>query len=96
MELKDTDLDYELAYLYFFPSFQNKRVAQNDFIKAMNPYFQFITKKTMKMYHDLGKKVYAWTIDGEKPIKKVISKRVDGIITNKPKETREIAKSVLT
>jgi len=95
MELKETKLDYNLAYLFVFPSFNNKSVARNEFIAAMNPFARFTKKKAVKFYHSLGKKVYPWTVDDEKTIKRLVSYNVDGIITNKPKETREIVESII-
>ena len=95
MELKETELDYKLAYLFVFPSFNNKSVARNEFIAAMNPFARFTKKKAVKFYHSLGKKVYPWTVDDEKTIKRLVSYNVDGIITNTPKQTREIVESYL-
>ena len=95
MELKETELDYKLAYLYVFPSFNNKSVARNEFIAAMNPFASFTKKKAVKFYHSLGKKVYPWTVDDAKTIKRLVSYGVDGIITNKPKETREIVEELI-
>ena len=93
--MKETKLEYNLAYLYIFPTFENKSVARNDFIAAMNPFARFTKKKAVKFYHSLGKKVYPWTVDDEKTIKRLVSINVDGIITNRPKETREIINSIL-
>ncbi len=95
MELKESKLEYNLAYLYIFPTFQNKSVARNDFIAAMNPFARFVKKKAVKFYHSLDKKIYPWTVDDEKTIKRLVSYHIDGIITNKPKETREIVKSLV-
>lgn len=95
VNLKDETLGYELAYLYIFPMYQNKSVALNDFIDAMNPYYKFLTKKAVNFYHKQGKKVYPWTINDEKQIRKLVRKNVDGIITDLPKQTREIISSEL-
>ena len=95
MELKETDLEYQLAYLYLFPTFHNKRAAKNEFIAAMNPFAGFVRKKAVKFYHSLGKKVYPWTVDDEKTIKRLVSYNVDGIITNRPKETRKFIESII-
>ena len=90
VNLKDETLGYELAYLYIFPMYQNKSVALNDFIDAMNPYYKFLTKKAVNFYHKQGKKVYPWIINDEKQIRKLVRKNVDGIITDLPKQPREI------
>ncbi len=95
IELKETKLDYNLAYLFIFPSIHNKSVARNEFIAAMNPFARFTKKKAVKFYHSLGKKVYPWTVDDEKTIKRLVSYNIDGIITNRPKEAREIIESII-
>ena len=95
MELKESKLGYQLAYLYTIPSFSNKRVARNEFIAAMNPFARFTSKKAVRFYHSLGKKVYPWTVDDEHTIKRLTACNVDGIITNNPKETREIIESII-
>ncbi len=93
VNLKEKSLGYELAYLYIFPIYQNKSVALNEFIDAMNPFYRFLKKKAVNFYHKKGKKVYPWTINDEKQIRKLVRKQVDGIITDLPKNTREIVSS---
>ena len=95
VNLKDSNIGYELAYLYLFPMNHNKSVALNDFIYAMNPFYRFVTKKTVKFYHEKNKKVYPWTVNDEKQIRKLVRKDVDGIITDNPRITREIISSEL-
>ncbi|MHA1447513.1 MAG: glycerophosphodiester phosphodiesterase, partial [Candidatus Heimdallarchaeaceae archaeon] len=56
----------------------------------MNPFYRFLTKKTVNFYHKQGKKVFPWTINDEKQIRKLVRRNVDGIITDLPKQTREI------
>ncbi|MHA1224732.1 MAG: glycerophosphodiester phosphodiesterase [Candidatus Heimdallarchaeaceae archaeon] len=91
-ELSATELDYSLAYLYIFPSLKVKKVAKLGYISAMNPYCKLLTKKTVKQYHKLNKKVNVWTVDNHKAILKLLRQNVDGIITNFPLETRELIK----
>jgi glycerophosphoryl diester phosphodiesterase len=93
VNLKEKSLGYELAYLYIFPIYQNKSVALNDFIDAMNPFYRFLKKKAVKFFHEQGKKVYPWTINDEKQIRKLVRKQVDGIITDIPKTARKIVES---
>ncbi|MCE7738183.1 MAG: glycerophosphodiester phosphodiesterase [Candidatus Heimdallarchaeota archaeon] len=95
VNLKNSTLGYELAYLYIFPIYQNKSVALNDFIDAMNPFYRFLTKRAVNFYHKQGKKVFPWTINDEKQIRKLVRRNVDGIITDLPKQTREIISSEL-
>lgn len=41
--------------------------------------------------HQLGKSIYAWTVNSESSIRKVVNSDVDGIITDKPLLAMEIA-----
>ena len=93
--LKDMTLGYSLAFLYVLPTAKNKKISNLDYVSAMNPFHKLLNSKQVQYYHKNSKKVYPWTIDREKDIRKLIKKRVDGIITNKPKETRDIINGIL-
>lgn len=88
--LKETQQEYRLAFLYIFPAFLGKRMARKEHIAAINPYFRLLSKATVRYYHKLGKKVFPWTINEEKDIQKLVRKEVDGIITDRPANTRKI------
>lgn len=45
---------------------------------------RFFSKRTVKKIHARNKLVFAWTVNNERRIRKVIGKGVDGIITNFP------------
>ena len=51
--------------------------------------YTYITNEVVRNIHDKGKKVYAWTIDDDKTLEKMMMLDVDSIITNKPKRMRK-------
>lgn len=50
----------------------------------------FITSDIVREAHRAGKKIYAWTVNREDLIKKMMQLDVDSIITDKPYTTKEI------
>ncbi|MHA1303896.1 MAG: glycerophosphodiester phosphodiesterase [Candidatus Heimdallarchaeaceae archaeon] len=89
-ELKEKKLGYSLAFLYTFPWDKPYEMAKRKYVDALNPYYRFLTKKRVQKYHALKKSVYTWTINGKKHTIKALKKQVNGIITDQPKETREL------
>ncbi|MCG3223872.1 MAG: glycerophosphodiester phosphodiesterase, partial [Candidatus Heimdallarchaeota archaeon] len=65
-------------------------MAKEPFISAINPYYRLLSSSHVDYYHNLGKKVYPWTVNRQKDIQKLVKKKVDGIITDCPKKTREM------
>ena len=94
-ELKNSKLGYNLAFLYLFPTPKIKQKIASDYIFSFNPNHVFLRKKHVQFFHENKKKVYPWTIDAKKDIKKLVGKRVDGIITNNPEKTRKIVESII-
>ena len=88
--LSNTPLDYTLAYLFLFPPKKGKKMAKEPFISAINPYYRLLSSSHVNYYHSLGKKVYPWTVNRKNDILKLVRKKVDGIITDCPKKTRDI------
>jgi len=94
-ELKNSKLGYDLAFLYLFLTPKIKKMVDLNYISAFNPNHVFLREKHVKFFHQKKKKVYPWTIDAEKDIKKLVKKRVDGIITNDPEKTRKIMEALI-
>lgn len=55
------------------------------------PYYQYITRALLEEAHQLGIKVYVWTVDSRSEMVRLIEMGIDGIITNRP----DILKSVM-
>ena len=51
---------------------------------------KIVTQRFINYVHSKGLKIIVWTINDTKTMKKLISKGVDGIITDKPKELKNL------
>ena len=89
-ELQETKHNYKLAFLYLLFGFGVHKMLKHKYIKAFNPYFKFLTKRTVNNFHKKKKEVYTWVINSPKEVKKALKLQVEGIITDKPKEVRKI------
>ncbi len=94
--LRNSDLGYSLAFLCRRLGLRTRKMVQNDFVEAINPSYKHLRKKHVNFYHKNNKKVYSWTVNEEKDIKSLITKRVDGIITDNPQKARQIIQSYIT
>ncbi len=94
--VKEIDARCKTAFLYpishpsvcrlvLYPFFIVKQIGC-DFI---HPASIVVTKKIVNIAHALGLKVNVWTVNEKKTIEKLLDMGVDGIITDKPLETRE-------
>lgn len=59
------------------------------FATQINPPHADLTPKYIDRVHDLGMEVFTWTVDDPEIMRRLISWRVDGIITNRPDTARE-------
>jgi glycerophosphoryl diester phosphodiesterase len=59
--------------------------------KYWAPHYKYITYALLEEAHQLGLKVYVWTVDSRSEMVRLIEMGVDGIITNRP----DILKSVV-
>jgi glycerophosphoryl diester phosphodiesterase len=51
----------------------------------------FITKKMVDSVHASGKKIYAWTVNSEDTMKRLINYGVDNIVTDNPQKARDLS-----
>jgi glycerophosphoryl diester phosphodiesterase len=49
-----------------------------------------LTKKKVRTAHELGLKVFVWTVDSTRDMKKFLKMDVDGIITNRPDRAKQL------
>jgi len=66
-----------------------RRLKKYDYVSEFNFKYNFISKHLVNKIHRLHKKVNAWTVDKQSKFIKVVSKNVDGIITNNPNISKE-------
>ena len=85
--------DLPLALLYA----EDRRVYLRDrwfaFLSrpdALNPSFRMATQEHVRWAKSKGYRLYAWTVDEEPEMRRLIALEVDGIITNKPDLLRQV------
>jgi glycerophosphoryl diester phosphodiesterase len=57
---------------------------------ALNPSFRMATQEHVRRAKSKGHRLYVWTVDEEKEMRRLIALGVDGIITNKPDLLRQV------
>ncbi|MFH0760018.1 MAG: glycerophosphodiester phosphodiesterase family protein [Bacteroidota bacterium] len=55
-----------------------------------NPYYMLVTRKLLKQLHKRRIQLYAWTVNKDKDIQKMMDLGVDGIITDYPHRVKAI------
>ena len=58
--------------------------AKNINASAINPHFKLLNINNIKLMHDLGLKIYPWTVNEVEDINKMKTLKVDGIISDFP------------
>jgi glycerophosphoryl diester phosphodiesterase len=86
-ELKTLDEDITTLYIMSF-AFNN--LGSMEYVDAFSIRYNFISADLVKNIHQNDKKIYAWTVDNETQIKRLLLYDVDGIITNDPYNTKDI------
>lgn len=59
-------------------------------VNGVNPYRKFARKRIIRKLHERGQQIFAWTVNDEKLMRKLIARGVDGIITNYPAKLKGI------
>ena len=65
-------------------------IAQEVKAKAINPDFKALNEKNVKKIQQAGYKVFPYTINNPKDIQKMLTLKVDGIITDYPERVKEV------
>jgi len=95
--IKETDARCKTAFLYPTSQFNVCPPQINPFITVkrigcdvIHPNALAVTERAVKIARKLGLKINVWTVNDKRTIYKLLDLGVDGIITDKPLETREI------
>ena len=64
-------------------------VLRYEDVAGVNLHRNFVKKRIVKRLHEREQKIFAWTVNREKDLKKLIEKGVDGIITNYPDKAKK-------
>lgn len=95
--VKEVDARCKTAFLYpishpsvcrfiLFPFFMVKKIGAD----IIHPASIAVNKKIVDIAHSLGMQVNVWTVNERKAIEKLLDMGVDGLITDRPLETREM------
>ena len=93
-ELKSSEMEYKLAFLYIIPSIISRRMSDKSSIHSLNAYHKLLSSRIVNRYHKKNKEVNAWTVNKEEHIKKLVILGVDGIITDHPPKAMKIIESI--
>lgn len=77
----------------FYSNVAKEVNAGNAVIKKYDgiaPHYSMLSSEKVKIFHKAGFKIFTWTVDKPKDMKKIINMNVDGIITNSPDKLKEI------
>lgn len=86
-EVKVLNEDIETIYII---SMVIGRIEGLEYADGFSIKHRFITADMVERIHKKGKKIFAWTVNDEENIKKLLLLDVDSIITDNPYETKEI------
>lgn len=67
-----------------------------EFAAQINPPYHDLTPGYVRRVHDHGMAVLTWTVDDPDVMRRLVSSRVDGIITNKPDVLREVLRTAVS
>ncbi|SEM51909.1 glycerophosphodiester phosphodiesterase [Nonomuraea pusilla] len=56
----------------------------------VNPPYETLSAEYVKLVHQAGLRVFAWTVDSPDAMRRMIAYGVDGVITNRPRVLREV------
>ncbi len=68
----------------------NQRLASGLIVSSWHPQFKGVSPLTLQRAHSQGCAVYAWTVNEEKDIARMIELGIDGLITDRPDIVRKI------
>lgn len=80
------DLDGDLSLGYLFTSLVTGFAPATDVIKAVCPHFSTVSRypEQVERAHELGKRVFTWTVNSEADMRRLAQQGVDGIISDRP------------
>ncbi|MGI6361143.1 MAG: glycerophosphodiester phosphodiesterase family protein [Bacillota bacterium] len=92
-QVKEINPDIKTAYLMHFAAGDLQTLEEADIFCVEAT---FVTRNMINSAHAIGKEVHAWTVNSEADIRKLVSFRVDNIITDYPATVRDTVLSLKT
>lgn len=87
---KVQDLFPELQLGYIYNRTQDEEARHNCSIEVVIPQFRLASRELITEVHDEGLKVFAWTVNDESEIERLIDLGVDGIISDYPEKVAAV------
>ncbi|MCT4613238.1 MAG: glycerophosphoryl diester phosphodiesterase membrane domain-containing protein [Clostridia bacterium] len=81
--LEDKNPNYKTVMVLYFYAGEIKNINADIFSVEKT----YLTDKLIRNIHEVGKKVYVWTLNEDDEIFDFVNRRIDGIITDYPKTT---------
>jgi glycerophosphoryl diester phosphodiesterase len=81
-KVQDLFPDLQLGYIY--NRTQDEEARHNCPIEVVIPQFRLASRELISEVHDEGLKVFAWTVNEENEIERLLELGIDGIITDHP------------
>jgi glycerophosphoryl diester phosphodiesterase len=89
---KVQDLYPELQLGYIYNRTQDEEARHNAPIEVVIPQFRLASRQLITEVHEEGLKVFAWTVNDESEIERLLELGVDGIITDYPEKVVAVLK----
>lgn len=84
-KVKEINPNIKCGYIMQIAIGNYKSLPDADFFSIVS---DSISEKAVKQAHKEGKQIFAWTVDEDDDIEKMLSYKIDGIITNKVPEVK--------
>ena len=83
------DLLPELQLGYIYNRTQDEEARHNCPVDVVIPQFRLASRELIEEVHDEGLTVWAWTVNDEEEVRRLVNLGVDGLITDHPDKVRE-------
>lgn len=70
--------------LYYDEKLRRGNLLEVSYLEGINVNYRYATKRLVNRIHKADKKIYCWTANKTRPMKRLLRLGVDGIITNYP------------
>ncbi len=88
--LVDMKLANEDIKTFYILSIVVGDISDMEYVDGFSIRHNFVTTNLVHTIHEEGKEIYAWTVNSEDNIKKLLLMDVDSVITDNPYKTKEI------
>jgi glycerophosphoryl diester phosphodiesterase len=79
----------ELQLGYIYNRTQDEEARHNCPVDVVIPQFRLASRELIEEVHDEGLTVWAWTVNDEEEVRRLVNLGVDGLITDHPDKVRK-------